>query len=68
MAKIPYYVRHLRTNTIDATDSIVVDVLGSDVPKIVPFSAFSGTVVVDVTAEIEELKKDYSKNFLLGGM
>lgn len=50
MSKIPYYVRYTTSTTIDSTDSMILDVEGSDVPKLINYE----NVVSNLSASILE--------------
>lgn len=50
MPKIPYYVRYTTSTTIDSTDSMILDVEGSDVPKLINYE----NVVTNLSTSILE--------------
>ena len=68
MAKIPFDVRHERVNTTTGSEGILLDVDGDDVPKRITVDDIKPILSEDVQNQIDEIKLDYSKNFLLGGM
>ena len=45
MAEIPYFIRYKEVTTLDATDSLFLDDVASDVPKKIAFSDFVTEVV-----------------------
>ena len=66
--KIPFDIRHKRVTTITGTEGIFVDVDGEDVPQRITVDDIKPIISENVQNEIDEIKLDYSKNFLLGGM
>jgi hypothetical protein len=66
--KIPFDVRHKRVTTITGSEGIYIDVDGDEVPQRITIDDIRPIIAENVQDEIDEIKLDYSKNFLLGGM